>query len=150
MFYAFFWVIPRRLNFICRRFGTLCLFRLHRQVGLEWLGWEMLGYSYRKITVWPLPSNGLPRHEPYLLHIPARGLHVGRYPPLPALYPDPPLPCHPPSYWLRLFSSQPFSRMNTPIFPNPVILHLPAYEDGSVPKRRHIKFRGREITQNKA
>ena len=33
MLYAFFWVIPRRLNFICRRFGTLCLFRLHRQVG---------------------------------------------------------------------------------------------------------------------
>jgi len=31
--YAFFWVIPRRLNFICRRFGTLCLFHLHRQVG---------------------------------------------------------------------------------------------------------------------
>jgi len=23
IFYAFFWVIPRRLNFICRRFGTL-------------------------------------------------------------------------------------------------------------------------------
>jgi hypothetical protein len=22
--YVFFWVIPRRLNFICRRFGTLC------------------------------------------------------------------------------------------------------------------------------
>ena len=33
MLYAFFWVIPRRLNFICRRFGTLCLFHLHRQVG---------------------------------------------------------------------------------------------------------------------
>ena len=31
--YAFFWVIPRRLNFICRRFETLCLFHLHRQVG---------------------------------------------------------------------------------------------------------------------
>ena len=30
---CFFWVIPRRLNFICRRFGTLCLFYLHRQVG---------------------------------------------------------------------------------------------------------------------
>jgi len=28
---AFFWVIPRRLNFICRRFGTLS--HLHRQVG---------------------------------------------------------------------------------------------------------------------
>ena len=27
--YAFFWVIPRRLEFICRRFGTLCLFHLH-------------------------------------------------------------------------------------------------------------------------
>jgi hypothetical protein len=36
MLYVFFWVIPRRLNFICRRSGTLCLFRLHRQVGVEW------------------------------------------------------------------------------------------------------------------
>jgi len=34
MLYAFFWVIPRRLNFICRRFGTLYLFYLHRQVGV--------------------------------------------------------------------------------------------------------------------
>ena len=33
MLYAFFWVIPRRLKFICRRFGTLCVFHLHRQVG---------------------------------------------------------------------------------------------------------------------
>ena len=54
-----------------------------------------------------------------LLHIPARGLHVGRNPPQPALYPDPPLPCHPPSYWLRLFSSQTFSRINTPTFLKP-------------------------------
>jgi hypothetical protein len=36
LFYAFFWVIPRRLDFICRRFGTLCLFHLHRRVGVEW------------------------------------------------------------------------------------------------------------------
>ena len=36
----FFWVISRRLNFICRRFGTLCLFHLHRQVGVEWLGFQ--------------------------------------------------------------------------------------------------------------
>jgi hypothetical protein len=35
MFYVFFSVIPRRLNFICQRFETLCLFRLHRQVGVE-------------------------------------------------------------------------------------------------------------------
>jgi len=33
LLYVFFWVIPQRLNFICRRFGTLCLFHLHRQVG---------------------------------------------------------------------------------------------------------------------
>ena len=32
LLYASFWVIPRRLNFVCRRFGTLCLFHLHRQV----------------------------------------------------------------------------------------------------------------------
>jgi hypothetical protein len=32
-FYVFFSVIPRCLNFICRRFGTLCLFQLHRQEG---------------------------------------------------------------------------------------------------------------------
>jgi hypothetical protein len=34
---CFFWVIPRRLNSICWRFGTLCMFHLHRQVGVEWL-----------------------------------------------------------------------------------------------------------------
>ena len=30
---CFFSVIPQLLNFICRRFGTLCLFHFHRQVG---------------------------------------------------------------------------------------------------------------------
>jgi len=39
------------------------------------------------------------------------------------LYSDPPLPCHPPSYWLRLFSSQTFSHTNTPTFSNLVFLH---------------------------
>jgi hypothetical protein len=29
--YVFFWVIPRRLIYNCRRFGTLYLFHLHRQ-----------------------------------------------------------------------------------------------------------------------
>ena len=32
LLYAFFWVW--RLNFICQHFGTLCLFHLHRQVGM--------------------------------------------------------------------------------------------------------------------
>ena len=36
MLYAFFWVIPRRLNVTCRRFGTPCLFHLHRQVGIKY------------------------------------------------------------------------------------------------------------------
>ena len=45
---AFFWVIPRRLNFICQCCGTLCLFHLHKEVGVEWLGWDVLGYLYRK------------------------------------------------------------------------------------------------------
>jgi len=33
LLYAFFWVIPGHLNFICQRFGTVCLFHLHRWVG---------------------------------------------------------------------------------------------------------------------
>ena len=36
---------------------------------------------------------------------------------------DPPLPCHPLSCWLRLFSKQTFSPINTPTFSNLVILH---------------------------
>jgi hypothetical protein len=40
MLYVFFWVIPRRLNFICRRFGTRCLFHLHRQVGKYLLAYK--------------------------------------------------------------------------------------------------------------
>ena len=35
MFYAFFWVTPRRLKFICRHFGTHCLFHLHRPTKME-------------------------------------------------------------------------------------------------------------------
>jgi len=37
MLYAFFWVITGRLEFICRRFGTLYLFQLHRQVDVSHL-----------------------------------------------------------------------------------------------------------------
>ena len=35
MLYAFFSVITRRLDFIWRRFGTLRLFHLHRQVDVS-------------------------------------------------------------------------------------------------------------------
>jgi len=45
MLYAFFWVIPLRLNFICRRFGTLCLFHLYRQVGACGFYTHLLAYE---------------------------------------------------------------------------------------------------------
>jgi hypothetical protein len=35
MLYFFFWVISRCLNFIFRRFGTLCLFHLHRRIDMK-------------------------------------------------------------------------------------------------------------------
>ena len=33
--YVLFWVIPRCLNFMCRHFGTLRPFHLHRQIGMK-------------------------------------------------------------------------------------------------------------------
>jgi len=35
LFYVFFWVISRRLSFICRRFGTLYFFHPYRRVGIK-------------------------------------------------------------------------------------------------------------------
>jgi len=35
MLYTFFWVNPRRLKFICRRFGTLCSIFIGRWVRVE-------------------------------------------------------------------------------------------------------------------
>jgi hypothetical protein len=40
MLYDFFWVIPRRINFICRRFGTLCSIFVGRLVCLEFYAYE--------------------------------------------------------------------------------------------------------------
>jgi len=55
-----FWAIPWRLNFICRRFETLCLFHLHRQVGMkyDWI-WENLQYLYRKSLFFICSTRGL-------------------------------------------------------------------------------------------
>jgi hypothetical protein len=36
LLYAFFWVIPQCLNFTCQSFGTLCLFHLHRRIGMKY------------------------------------------------------------------------------------------------------------------
>jgi hypothetical protein len=49
LLYTFFWVIPRRLYFIFRRFGTLYLFHLHRQVGAYKNGTECSETSAYKI-----------------------------------------------------------------------------------------------------
>jgi hypothetical protein len=96
--------------------------------------------------------------HPDTLHIPARGLYVGRYPPQPVSVPDQPLPCHSPSYWLRLFSSQIFP-YDKPTFlkPSQFYTHLPACEDGTecsetsaykidageLPRRKHATFKTR-------
>ena len=37
---VFFWVVPRRLIYICRRFGTLYLFHFHRQVWINKWRWK--------------------------------------------------------------------------------------------------------------
>ena len=50
MLYVFFWVIPWRLNFICRRFGTICLFHLHRWVGMKYFNPTRLRRSKRQIV----------------------------------------------------------------------------------------------------
>ena len=101
MLYAFFWVIPRRLNFICRRFRTLCLFHLYRQVGacrMNWLG-TCLGYYMGKGLAWK---------------------------------------------W-----SEPLGRRGAEFIPHATTC-LRRWNRQSVPKRRHIKFRRRGITQKKA
>jgi len=61
LLYVFFWVILRRLNFICRRFGTLRSFHLHRQVVVvEWPNLRNVEVSIRE-KVW------LESFEPNLL-----------------------------------------------------------------------------------
>ena len=98
LLYAFFWVIPRHLNFCCF---------LPMEVKYSWfqtfaLVWMLFAFF------WVIS------------------------PPQPVLYSDPHLTCHPPSYWLRLFSSWTFSHINTPTFLKlSHSSHLPAYEDGT-------------------
>jgi len=50
LLYVFFCVIFPRLNFICRRFGTFCLFHLHRHVGACGMNsaGDMFGVLYGK------------------------------------------------------------------------------------------------------
>ena len=67
------------------------------------------------------------------------------------LYSDPPSPCHPPSDWLRLFSSQTFSPINTPTFSNPFFTptHLWRW-NRQRSEMSAYKIQTRGITQKKA
>ena len=104
MLYVFFWVIPRRLYFICRRFGTL--FHIHRQVGACRMNsaWDMFGVLYGKRfgseMAWAIRTEG--------------------------------------------------ERLGGPSRVHSTRTYLPMKMEQSVPKRRHIKFRRRGITQKKA
>jgi len=62
-----------------------------------------------------------------------------------------PLPITPPSGRFRQFLSQTTSRMTIPaiLYPLFFLFAQPMKMEQSVPKRRHIKFRRREITQKK-
>jgi hypothetical protein len=62
LLYAFFWVILRHLNFICRRFGTLCLFHFHRRVGLSTYE-DGTDRVFRKVGIWNSDDGELPRRK---------------------------------------------------------------------------------------
>jgi len=69
------------------------------------------------------------------------------------LYLHLPLPCHPPSNWLRLFSSQTFSRINTLTTSNLGLLHsYPPMKMGQTECSETLvhKFRCQGATQKKA
>jgi hypothetical protein len=97
----------------------------------------------------PLPHSA---RAPFLLTILTTGVHLGVFAlHSPFLYLDTPH-LHPPSSdWPWLLSSQTFSRINTPTISSRLFFLLtpPMKMGQSVPKRRHIKFRGRGITQTK-
>jgi hypothetical protein len=64
MLYVFFCIIPRRLNFICRRFGALCLFLLHTQVGICLLAYEDRTYRvFRNVGIQNSDARELPRRK---------------------------------------------------------------------------------------
>jgi len=134
MLYAFFWVILRRLKFICRCFGTFCLFYLHRLLCLT-------------STIHASPQHALsPSHtrpRPPCGSLPSTTcFHTLTHP-----YPFNHLP-----NGSAIFKPN-LSCMIAQHFSNLVHCthnYLPMKMRQSVPKRRHINFRHRGFTQKKA
>jgi len=60
LFYVFFWAIPRRLNFICRSFGTMCMLHLHRRVG-TYPPMNIEQTVFRNVGVYNSDAKELPR-----------------------------------------------------------------------------------------
>ena len=64
----FFWVIPGRLNFICQRFGTLCLLHLHKAGRYK----ETLAYKIHTPRNYPEESI---RHSEHSESLKSRKIH---------------------------------------------------------------------------
>jgi hypothetical protein len=144
MLYVFFWVISRRLNFICQRFGTLCLFYLHRQVGVKLLNLRMVAGMH---TGERWLENGLSRLEGGWWGRGGSGYKAGSERvmtrgSLPFHY----LRCnrtHPYPVTLRpiglgYFRAKPPPVWISQLFSNLVIIHLLAYEDGTYRVFRNV------------
>jgi hypothetical protein len=56
----FFWVIPRPLNFMCRRFGTLCLFYLHRSREQDLWTWNTV---FRNVGTYNSDTGSSPKRK---------------------------------------------------------------------------------------
>jgi len=80
-----------------------------------------------------------------MTHVEAMGLHVGHYTPLLAVYPDPPLL----PVGSGHFRAKPFPLRIPQHFSNLVILHLPAYEDGTDRVFRNINSDAGELPRGK-
>ena len=132
MLYALFRAIRWCLNFMCQHFGTNLKHKSLTSTIL-WLT-PTRALSPSRTFPWP-PCGSLPSTACFRTR-------------------TRPLLCHPSSCWLRLYSSQTFSSINTPTFSNLVILHtyLPvkieqtdcsetsAYKiqtPGELPRRKH-------------
>jgi hypothetical protein len=92
MLYSFFWVIPRRQNFMCWRFGTMCLFRLRRwckQLSALTTYEDGTDTVFRNVDTWNSDAGELPKRKNittfsllfYFSRVQAIGLEALRYKP---------------------------------------------------------------------